>query len=165
MGKPDALIEKLAMTIDRPIIVMDPGWSTPEWLRGMIALQRLAASISGEEMATEAEALAYVSNASFQAPLSHDWTEIYSYLFTMVDRERLPDELRKESISQYQEGMLRDLRRWLFKTSVKHYKERRKRDAGESEHDKAYRGAQDSPGSSPEALGIADSAHGSAVGG
>lgn len=137
MNRRDALIEKLALSIQRPIIVMDPGWPTPEWLMDMIKAQRILIAASGEELATEAEALAYISNASFQAPLSHDWTDIYSYLFTLVARERLPPDLRQEKISHYQEGMLRDLRSWIYKRSVKHYKERRRKRESKGETDGA----------------------------
>jgi hypothetical protein len=48
-----------------------------------IKLQRLAQQMTGEEgIATDAEALAYVSNASLAVPLAYEWVEIYQYLLT-----------------------------------------------------------------------------------
>jgi len=41
--------------------------------------------MKGEEViATDAEALAYVSNASLSQPIASDWVEIYQYLLTRV---------------------------------------------------------------------------------
>ena len=57
-----------------PVIVFNPGWDTPGWLFGEIKLRRLAQLMTGEEeITTDAEALAYVSNASLCVPLASEW--------------------------------------------------------------------------------------------
>ena len=72
----------------------------PDWLKGEIKMQRLAQLIKGEEgIATDAEALAYVSNVSLSQPIASDWVEIYQYLLTKVMGEKVPAEMRRDSAS------------------------------------------------------------------
>lgn len=135
MKKKDTVVlDKAVDYIARPIIVMDPGWELPVMLREMITVQRLAASVSGEEIATEAEAMAYISNASMAAPLSHDWVAIYQYLFTRNYNGAIPDELKQDTISNYQQQMLGQLRSWIYTKGIKHVKEA-KRNARKSEQE------------------------------
>jgi len=62
----DALVDALT----DPIVVCDPGWPVPERLKGEIQLARLAQLLKKEEgVATDVEALAYLSNASLVAPM------------------------------------------------------------------------------------------------
>jgi len=56
-----------------------------------------------EEVATDAEALAYMYPRALEAPLDSDWTEIYLYLGTQVMGDRMPDEIRKDSLSDIQD--------------------------------------------------------------
>ena len=73
-------IEDLVAALTDPIIVFDPSWADvlPDWLKAEVKLQRLAQLMKGEEgIATDAEAPAYVSNASLAVPLASDWMEIY----------------------------------------------------------------------------------------
>jgi len=95
----DKQIDALVGALTDPIIIFDPGWADilPDWLKGEIKLQRLAQLMTGEGIATDAEALAYVSNASLSVPLSSEWVEIYQYLLTRVMGDKVPDELRKVS--------------------------------------------------------------------
>jgi len=113
----DKQIDALVGALSDPIIVFDPGWADtlPEWLKGEIQLQRLAQLIKGEKgIGTDAEALAYISNASLSAPLSSEWVEIYQYLLTRVMGDKVPDELRKEDLGGYETGLLKDLQQWLW---------------------------------------------------
>ena len=120
-------IDGLVAALTDPIIVFDPSWADvlPDWLKGEIKLQRLAQLMKGEEgIATDAEALAYVSNASLAMPLASDWVEIYQYLLTKVMREKVPQELRKQSLDDYRMGLLRELQQWLWKQRAKAREER-----------------------------------------
>ena len=126
-------IDALVGAFTDPIIVFDPGWEIPDWLKGEIKLQRLAQLMKGEEgMATDAEALAYVSNASLAVPLASDWVEIYQYLLTRVMKEKVPDELRKESIDDYRTGLLKELKQWLWRKRARYREERRRADRAEA---------------------------------
>ena len=105
-----------------PIIVFDPSWADvlPDWLKGEIKMQRLAQLMKGGEgIATDAEALAYVSNASLSQPMASDWIEIYQYLLTMVMGDKVPQELRKERLDHYRMGLLKELKEWLWHKRVK----------------------------------------------
>jgi hypothetical protein len=122
-------IEETVAVLTDPIIVFDPGWAEdlPDWLKAEITLQRLAQQVTGEEgIATDAEALAYVSNASLAVPLDSDWVEIYQYLFTRVMKDKVPEELRRESLDDYRMGLLRELKQWLWRQRVKARQERAK---------------------------------------
>ena len=112
-----------------PIIVFDPSWADvlPDWLKGEIKMQRLAQLMKGEEgIATDAEALAYLSNASLAQPIASDWVEIYQYLLTRVMGDKVPEEMRKESLDDYQTGLLKELKEWLWRKRVKVREERRR---------------------------------------
>ncbi len=105
-----------------PIIVFDPSWADvlPDWLKGEIKMQRLAQLMKGGEgIATDAEALAYVSNASLSQPMASDWIEIYQYLLTRVMGDKVPQELRKERLDHYRMGLLKELKEWLWHKKVK----------------------------------------------
>ena len=109
-------IDALVGALTDPIVVFDPSWADvlPDWLKGGIKMQRLAQLIKGEEgIATDAEALAYVSNASLSQPIASDWVDIYMYLLTKVKGEKVPEELRKESLDSYRMEELKGLKEWL----------------------------------------------------
>jgi hypothetical protein len=118
----DKQIDALVGALTDPIIVFDPSWADvlPDWLKGEIKMQRLAQLMKGEEgIATDAEALAYVSNASLSQPMASDWIEIYQYLLTRVMGDKVPDDIRKESLDNYRLGLLKELKEWLWHKRVK----------------------------------------------
>lgn len=126
-----------------PIFVFDPGWDTPEWLFGEIKLQRLAHLITGEaETATDAEALAYVSNASLCVPLASEWVEIYEYLLTKVMGDKVPEELKKEALTDYKMGLLRELKEWIWRQRKKARDDRAKGERATAEAEAAAKAPQ-----------------------
>jgi len=126
-------IENLVAALTDPIIVFDPGWEVPDWLKGEIKIQRLAQLMKGEEgIATDAEALAYVSNVALAVPLASDWVEIYQYLLTRVMKEKVTEELRRESLDDYTMGLLKELKQWLWQKRAKHREERARRERAEA---------------------------------
>ena len=126
-----------------PIIVFPGGWgdSLPDWLKTSITLERLVMNmkaLKGEEMTgTDAEACAYLNTASFEAPMGHDWTQIYLYIATKVYEKwrtkesgvTMPGDIRVESLN---DGQIRDLNRlkaWLYqkRTTVREDRDRAER--------------------------------------
>jgi hypothetical protein len=111
-----------------PIIVFPGGWgdSLPEWIKSTITLERLAMNmraLKGEEMTgTDAEACAYLYTAGLTAPMDHDWSQIYLYIATKVYEKwrtkesgvTMPDDIRVDSISDYQMRDLNRLKAWLY---------------------------------------------------
>ncbi len=74
----------------------------------------------------DAEALAYVSNASLSQPIASEWVHIYQYLMTRVMGEKVPEDMRKESLGDYQMGLLSRLKEWIYRQRVKDRKEKRR---------------------------------------
>ena len=88
-------------------------------------MQRMAQLMKGEEgIATDAEALAYVSNASLSQPVASDWVDMYMYLLTKVMGDKVPGDMRKESLDNYRLGELRQLKEWIYRHRVKAREER-----------------------------------------
>jgi len=116
-----------------PIIVCPGGWgdTLPEWLKTAITLERLMENMKalrGEEMTgTDAEACAYLYTAGLTQPMDSDWTQIYLYIAGKVyQRHRtresgvsVPDDIKVESISDYQMAELRRLKGWIYQQRCK----------------------------------------------
>ena len=127
-------ISDIAGVFTDPIIVFPGGWgdTLPEWLRGAITLERLmenVRSLKGEEMtATDAEACAYLYTAGLTAPMNHDWSRIYLYVSTRTySRHKggeMPEDIRVESLDDYQMGELKRLKDWIYHQRVKVRQER-----------------------------------------
>lgn len=120
-------VDALVGALTDPIVVFDPSWADvlPDWIKGEIKMQRLAQLMKGEDgIATNAEALAYVSNASLSHPIASEWVDIYQHLLTLVMGEKVPEELRKDSLDDYKMGLLRDLKEWIWRQRVKAREER-----------------------------------------
>ncbi|MBA7701470.1 hypothetical protein ES703_110210 [subsurface metagenome] len=125
-------IGELVGVFSDPIIVMPGGWgeSLPEWLKTSITLERLVmnmAVIKGElPTGTDAEACAYLNTASFEAPMGHDWTQIYLYIATKVYEKwrtkesgvTMPDDIRVESLTDEQMRDLNRLKAWIYSKRV-----------------------------------------------
>lgn len=107
-------VDALVGALMDPIIVFTSPWmdTLPEWIKGEIKMQRLVQLVEGEEeVANSAEALAYMYPRTVEASLDSDWTEIYLYLGGQVMGDRMPDDIRKDSLSDYQRGLLVELKR------------------------------------------------------
>ena len=135
----DKGIDNLVGSIYDPIIVHKCPWGTrdmiPEWLRNQITLDRMielmiAHNEGRDPTGTDSEALAYMIPASMEAPMGHDWSQIYLHLATVVlDREKtkvVPDDIRVDKLGRNQEEDLRRLKRWLYERKLKHRAGRRK---------------------------------------
>ena len=129
----DKGIDNLAGALCDPIIVHGCAWATremiPEWLRNRITLDRmielmLANNEERDPIGTNSEALAYLIPASMEAPMGHDWTQIYLYLATrVIDGEKdkvVPEDIRVEKLDRNQEEDLLRLKRWIYETELKH---------------------------------------------
>jgi hypothetical protein len=129
-------ISDIVGALTDPIIVFPGGWgdSLPEWLKQAITMERLVMNmraLKGEEMTgTDAEACAYLYAASLEAPMDNDWTQIYLYVAgKVVSRGRdteVPGDIKVDSLNDYQTGLLRDLKDWIYEQRIKHRQERRR---------------------------------------
>ena len=108
-----------------------PTVGMPKWVDTLrmhkeeITIQRLARhkEIFEAQECTEFEAMLYISTASLQFPLDHDWTEVYMYLLCRwspgkaraVDIEG-PDKLKQHP----QQEHLTRLRKLIYRTQMNH---------------------------------------------
>lgn len=128
----DKQIDNLVGALMDPIIVMPGGWgdSLPDWIKGAIQIERLLQLMKGEEMATDAEACAYLYTASLTNPIDRDWTQVYLYVAgKVVSRNKgteIPEDIKVDSLDDYQMGLLRDLKRWIWNRRAKVRQERRR---------------------------------------
>jgi hypothetical protein len=129
-------MRELAGVFTDPLIVHRSPWmdTLPGWLKEQVTTERLLAlmqSNRGKEVltATDAEALAYLYPASLDAPLDRDWSDIYLYLATRVcaaANKAVPEDVRVEKLSDWQTGMLRDLKGWIYRKRKEHRPKERK---------------------------------------
>lgn len=119
--------------LSAPILTHDSAWadSIPKRLIDAIKLQRLVAAIKHEEMATLPEVAAFMITRAFNAPMNHDWAEIYIHVGCKVCEqcfgEDTWDKVRGlKKLNDYQEGMLKHLRRWIYERRRMHVKKRMK---------------------------------------
>jgi len=99
-------------------------------------------ALKGEELTgTDTEACAYLYTACLTQPIDSDWTQIYLYVANQVySRHRskesggqVPEDIRVESISDYQMGELRRLKQWIYKRRTQAKQERDRAERREEE--------------------------------
>jgi len=128
----DKQIDDVVGALTDPIIVMPGGWgeTLPDWIKTRITLERLVENVKaarGEHpTGTDAEAMAYLYTASLTAPMSEHWANIYFYVFTRVMGDKAPEDLRRDELTNYEQGLLGDLKAWLWNQRVKVRQERRR---------------------------------------
>ncbi|MBU2536592.1 MAG: hypothetical protein KKD83_10590 [Chloroflexi bacterium] len=108
-----------------PILVMPGGWgdTLPDWLKGAITMERLMSNVealkTGEMTGTDAEACAYLYTASLEAPMDHDWTQIYLYIagktYQRHKQGEMPEDIRVESLRDDQLRDLNRLKEWIYR--------------------------------------------------
>lgn len=151
-------ISDIVGALTDPIILFPGGWgdTLPEWLKGAIPLERIAMNLrtlKGEEMTgTDAEACAYLYTACLTQPADHDWSQIYLYITTQVySRHRtkesgaMPEDIRVESISDYQMGELRRLKGWIYERRIRGRQERDRTERRERREEEASRKKAERP--------------------
>jgi hypothetical protein len=121
-----------------PILAFPGGWgeTLPDWIKGAITMDRLEMSVRAsrgeEETGTDAEACAYLYTAGLTAPMDHDWSQIYLYVstktYTRHKGGEMPEDIRVESLTEYQMGELSRLKDWLYRQRVKARQDRGRAD-------------------------------------
>jgi hypothetical protein len=75
----------------------------------------------------DTEALAYIFPRTMEEPLSEQWMRIYTYVFTSAmkfKKAAVPEDLRCESLNDYDMRELNDLKTWIYQKRVQHRKEK-----------------------------------------
>lgn len=113
------------LSLFRPKLVMS-GYTEmpiPEAIQHSIFIERLIALKNQECMATETEALWYLSTASLAGPIGHSGARIMQYLcrkWLLSRKQQLSDFLQDPVILDVlEERELSDLRHWIYKKGMK----------------------------------------------
>jgi hypothetical protein len=64
---------------------------------------------------------------TLEAPMGSDWTDIYMYLGGLYVKKMgrdIPDDIKTAELSNYQMGLLNQLKHWIFERRIKARKER-----------------------------------------
>ncbi len=126
----EKIAENIAGTCTDPIIVHPGGWgdTLPGWLKEAIIIDRLKEEIAAnregrEPTGTDSEACAYFYTLALVQPLTSEGADIHTYLVTKLMKEHrnvdVPDDVRREELSQYLLGELADLKRWIYERRLK----------------------------------------------
>jgi len=119
----DYWISELVGALTDPIIVYPGGWgdTLPNWIKGAITLERLVMNMRemhGESATgTDAEACAYLYTRSLEAPMDHDWTQIYLYIAGKVcarEGMKVPEDIEVDSLDSQQQADLNRLKAWIY---------------------------------------------------
>ena len=138
----DQVVLQLLYPLVAPLIGF-PGWEdTLPQRRDEITLQRFLhhREIFEREEATDFEAMLYISTATLAAPPSHDWFEIYMWLFSRWKPEVAQEQDLKPSradLYPHQQEDLTRLKRWLYRQQMEHLKAKLRREGETRPEDSA----------------------------
>ncbi len=119
-----------------PIITYSASWADgiPGELKEAIKGARLIAGLKKEETATIPEVVAYMITRTYEAPMSREWTNIYLWASAkyMKQSKRKTDEDLKEiaapsELNEYEQSLLKKLRKWIYEQRRKYVKESMKK--------------------------------------
>ncbi len=113
-----------------PIVLANTEWMPPEKLLNEVRAERMTTALCDlikpklvdyKDLIGDAECLAYLMPQMNIRPLNNKWTKIYLYLAGRVlkrwDRIKdLPESIKVESISDYEQKMLDDLKYRIYKS-------------------------------------------------
>ena len=89
-------------------------------------------------MACDLEALIYLYPASLAAHMGEQWTRIYLYLGTRCFGSSFPEDIKRETLDQYDMAQLEDLKRWIRKKKVEARKLKKQSDKIKAVQDYKY---------------------------
>ncbi len=117
-------LEKVLINLNRPIILHPGGLEIPDKLKKQISIERAEQILKGNfDEVTDTEVVIYLSSASMAAPLSQEYFNIYLYFFqkTMkkISIEVPSDLLEVKGLTDYEEQLMKDMKSWVWKKSVK----------------------------------------------
>ncbi|OUR98383.1 hypothetical protein A9Q86_15165 [Flavobacteriales bacterium 33_180_T64] len=118
-----------------PIIVFKSAWqdTIPKDILKNIKLSRLLCSMQQEEMASLTETLAYIMPRTYEAPMPTEWVNIYIWLglqyasqFKNKEQLNAMTDISPSKLSEYEMGLLNNLRRWIYDKRRKALKDKLK---------------------------------------
>jgi len=135
----DRAIEDLIGAVCDPIIVYPGGWgdTVPDWMKKEAKLQRIiheALVNQGKEereLATDIEALIYLYTVHLCRPPDHEWFRIHMWLTKQAFKGKPAEKTIAgldcpEKLDDCEIGLLKDLKRWIWRKREEARKARRK---------------------------------------
>jgi hypothetical protein len=138
-GEDEKFVFDLLDVLQSPIIVYSPAWADtlPDDLKDNITLGRMINKTAGVEEASVPELVAYLYTASLEGPISSEWVKIYEAVmaeyisrFQRQGADGLLEELQETKLNSYEEGLKRDLARFIYKKRREALKEKGKKRGG-----------------------------------
>jgi hypothetical protein len=135
-----------------PIIVSPGGWgdTLPDWVKQAIKLERLMMNVKvvhGEQpTGTDCEAMAYLYTRSLEAPMGHDWSQIYLYIAGKCYerwgsihgfKSSLPEDIRVTELDRNQMSDLNELKGFIYRARIKARKEKERQERREKKQEAA----------------------------
>lgn len=130
------LLQELGNSLHAPILSWGAwGSSIPDRLKEEIILQRMLRLMKCKKernrellnLATDAEACAYLFTACLEFPFDEDWAQIYFYVAAKaMPKTKLPPDLTVTELSRYRLDLLNHLKRWIVSQQRKHMAQARK---------------------------------------
>ena len=142
----DPIDEIVGALCDSIIVFPAGGWEhdLPKPLLDRLPLDRLAHNMlclegtASWDEACDLEALIYLYPASLAAPMGEQWTRIYLYLGTKCLGSSFPDDIKRETLDQYDMAQLEDLKRWIRKKKLEARKLKKQGDKVKAVQDYKY---------------------------
>ena len=134
-GKEDKdWIESLVGALCDPIIVYPSPWKEdiPDWIFSQIKLERLVMNMKvlregcGVPVG-DTECLAYIFPRTMDAPMTDQQNRLYMYVFNQAmkfKKTEVPEDLKSETLGEYDMHQLGDLKRFIYAKRVQHRKEK-----------------------------------------
>ncbi|TDY60758.1 hypothetical protein DFQ06_3342 [Algibacter lectus] len=106
-----------------PIIVFKSAWqdTIPKDILSRIKLSRIICSMTGDKTASLTETLAYMMPRTYEAPMQTEWANIYTWLglqYAMQNKSKdqleAMTEIAPKELSDYEKGLLKNLRLWIY---------------------------------------------------
>ena len=109
-----------------PILVANTEWSLPENLLNDIKTERMINGLidmakpnvlEKEDLVGWAECVGYLMPATQKWPLRENVSKIYLYCVKKyMEKKKIepPEEIKKIELSDYQQGMLKEFKRWIY---------------------------------------------------
>ena len=130
----DEQVFNLMDALRAPILTHSSSWASaiPSRLLEVIPIDRLALLLSKQETCTDSELVAFIMTATMEAPMTSEWTDIYTHYACKVceehwkedhwDNIKAPRELSSYTIQYHVEPLRRHIyekRRKIFKEEMK----------------------------------------------
>ncbi|MBO0322152.1 hypothetical protein J0X14_07585 [Muricauda sp. CAU 1633] len=118
--------------LQSPIIVYPSQWqdAVPKDLLNNITMARMLTQVRGEHMASLTEVVAYMMPRTFESPMPSEWVNIYTWCglqyaktFKKTGQMEAMEEVAPKQLSEYEIGLLKRLRVWIYEKRRKALKD------------------------------------------